>query len=93
MASPRPQSFPQTPKIAGRYKGDPRKAGDGVVEEGCAEAIPEDFFLARDGVERSTSTGFFHSKIYRFMDILQVRFQPWKYDNIWLLVMIALLTL
>jgi hypothetical protein len=27
------------------------------------------------------------------MDILQVRFQPWKYDNIWLLVMIALLTL
>ena len=36
--------FAQTPKIAGRYKGDPRKAGDGVVEEGCAEAIPGDFF-------------------------------------------------
>ena len=43
--------FAQTPKIAGRYKGDPRKAGDGVVEEGCAEAIPEDFFLPGMGLK------------------------------------------
>jgi len=43
--------FPQTPKIVGRYKGDPRKAGDGVVEEGRAEAIPEAFFWPGMGLK------------------------------------------